>query len=151
MTHSLDAYLEPTRLSFSSPPISELTQHGGESDESFPVFSPLHQSRKQSFQSNIGSGGAFNNNAVATTETGGTTTGTGTGIAATTATTITTPAAMSTTSGSNTLQPGSFTRQHRRQSSVNTVSWTDQGDANSGRVRRLSTQLHPSNVSRCLF
>lgn len=47
MTVSLDvdAYLEPQRLSFSSPPGSDLNQetppvlHGG-SEESYPVFSP---------------------------------------------------------------------------------------------------------------
>lgn len=114
VSHSLDAYLEPTRLSFSSPPVSELTQE----EESYPVFSPLHQSRKQSLQSNVvpPSGALVN-------------------------------APTTTSSGTNTLQPGSFVRQHRRQSSVNTVSWTDQGDATTGRVRRLSTTLNPSNVS----
>lgn len=114
-SHSLDAYLEPTRLSFSSPPASELTHQG--SEESYPVFSPLHQSRKQSLQSNVVPSGALVN------------------------------APTTTSSATNTLQPGSFVRQHRRQSSVNTVSWTDQGDATTGRVRRLSTTLNPSNVS----
>lgn len=113
VSHSLDAYLDPTRLSFSSPPVSELQQN---SDDSYPVFSPLHQSRKQSFQSNIIPPGIPLN--VPT----------------------------STSSTSNTLQPGGFVRQHRRQSSVNTVSWTDQGDA-TGKVRRLSTTLNPSHVS----
>lgn len=35
-------------------------------------------------------------------------------------------------------------RQHRRQSSINTVSWTDQGDSTS--VRPLSYNLDPSDV-----
>lgn len=115
VSHSLDAYLEPTRLSFSSPPVSELMQQN--SDDSYPVFSPLHQSRKQSFASNIVPPGIPVN--VPTT----------------------------TSSTTNTLQPGAFVRQHRRQSSVNTVSWTDQGDPATGKVRRLSTTLNPSNVS----
>lgn len=126
VSHSLDAYLEPTRLSFSSPPISELQQG---SEESYPVFSPLHQSRKQSLQSNVVPSGAL----ISTTTAAGTT-----------ATTTT------TTTSTHTLQPGSFVRQHRRQSSVNTVSWTDQGDATTGR-RRLSTTLNPSNVSYFLL
>ncbi|XP_031619369.1 piezo-type mechanosensitive ion channel component isoform X2 [Contarinia nasturtii] len=113
VSHSLDAYLEPTRLSFSSPPVSELMQQN--SDDSYPVFSPLHQSRKQSLQSNILPVGVPMN--VPTT----------------------------TSSTQNTLQPGTFVRQHRRQSSVNTVSWTDQGDATIGKLRRLSTTLNPSN------
>lgn len=116
VSHSLDAYLEPTRLSFSSPPVSELMMQPN-SDDSYPVFSPLHQSRKQSMQSNILPIGVPMN--VPTT----------------------------TSSTSNTLQPGTFVRQHRRQSSVNTVSWTDQGDAAVGKLRRLSTTLNPSNVS----
>lgn len=41
VSQSLDAYLEPTRLSFGSPPASELLPHGPSSEESFPVFSPL--------------------------------------------------------------------------------------------------------------
>ncbi|XP_037048041.1 uncharacterized protein LOC119082595 [Bradysia coprophila] len=44
---------------------------------------------------------------------------------------------------SNTLQPGP--RGHRRQSSVNTVSWTDQGDSSIGRSRPLSNNLDPSD------
>uniref|UniRef100_A0A1B0CBS0 Uncharacterized protein n=1 Tax=Lutzomyia longipalpis TaxID=7200 RepID=A0A1B0CBS0_LUTLO len=40
MTVSLDGYLEPHRLSFSSPPGSELLPIQGGSDESYPVFSP---------------------------------------------------------------------------------------------------------------
>ena len=42
MTVSLDGYLEPQRLSFGSPPGSELIPGGPSSndDESFPVFSP---------------------------------------------------------------------------------------------------------------
>ncbi len=46
---------------------------------------------------------------------------------------------------SNTLQPGAA-RGHRRQSSVNTVSWTDQGDSSVGRSRPLSNNLDPSDV-----
>lgn len=126
VSHSLDAYLDTTRLSFSSPPVSELQQN---SDDSYPVFSPLHQSRKQSIQSNtIVPPGVPINVAGAS---GGAVTST----------------AATSTANTNTLQPGGFVRQHRRQSSVNTVSWTDQGDPVTGKVRRLSTTLNPSNVS----
>lgn len=120
VSHSLDAYLEPNRLSFSSPPASEIIQQGHSSDESYPVFSPLPASRKQSFQSN-----ALIPVVPATTSTTGTT----------------------TTTSSNTLQPGSFVRQHRRQSSINTVSFTDQGETSSGRIRQIPTNLDPSHVS----
>lgn len=41
VSQSLDAYLEPTRLSYSSPRESELLPQGQSSDESFPVFSPV--------------------------------------------------------------------------------------------------------------
>lgn len=42
MTVSLDGYLDPQRLSFGSPPGSEIVlQQGPCSEESFPVFSPL--------------------------------------------------------------------------------------------------------------
>lgn len=118
VSHSLDAYLEPNRLSFSSPPASELIQQGHSSDESYPVFSPLP--RKQSLQSN-----ALVPVVPVTTSATGTT----------------------TTTSSNTLQPGSFVRQHRRQSSINTVSFTDQGETSSGRIRQMSTNLDPSHVS----
>lgn len=40
MTVSLDHYLEPQRISFSSPPNSELIPRAPSLDESFPVFSP---------------------------------------------------------------------------------------------------------------
>lgn len=40
MTVSLDAYLDPQRMSFSSPPNSELLPRAPSLDESFPVFSP---------------------------------------------------------------------------------------------------------------
>lgn len=40
MTVSLEGYLEPTRISFGSPPSSELNPRGPSPDESFPVFSP---------------------------------------------------------------------------------------------------------------
>lgn len=40
MTGSLDAYLEPQRISFSSPPNSELNPRPPSPDDSFPVFSP---------------------------------------------------------------------------------------------------------------
>lgn len=40
MTVSLDAYLEPQRISFSSPPGSELLPRAPSPDDSFPVFSP---------------------------------------------------------------------------------------------------------------
>lgn len=121
VSQSLDAYLEPNRLSFSSPPASELMPQGHSSEDSYPVFSPLPLSRKESIQSNA--------LAIVPTPT-------------TTAT---------TTTSSNTLQPGSFVRQHRRQSSINTVSWTDQGETSSGRIRHISTNLDPSNVSCSLL
>ncbi|XP_044597083.1 piezo-type mechanosensitive ion channel component isoform X3 [Cotesia glomerata] len=37
---SLEGYLEPTRISFGSPPSSELNPRGVSPDETFPVFSP---------------------------------------------------------------------------------------------------------------
>lgn len=40
MTVSLEGYLEPTRISFGSPPSSELNPRGPSPDETFPVFSP---------------------------------------------------------------------------------------------------------------
>ena len=46
----------------------------------------------------------------------------------------------------NTLQPGVHGRQHRRQSSINTVSWTDQGDNSSGRANKIQNNLDPSDV-----
>lgn len=116
VSHSLDAYLEPTRLSFSSPPASELLPQGQSSDESYPVFSPLPRSDKHDNQSS-----GFEGNVTVS-------------VSSTTATT------------SNTLQPGSLSRHHRRQSSV-TVSWTDQGDTTLSRVRHISMALDPSNVS----
>lgn len=40
MTVSLEGYLEPQRLSFGSPPGSDLLPRIPSLDESFPVFSP---------------------------------------------------------------------------------------------------------------
>lgn len=40
LTVSLEGYLEPTRISFGSPPSSELNPRGVSPDETFPVFSP---------------------------------------------------------------------------------------------------------------
>lgn len=40
MTVSLEGYLEPQRMSFSSPPNSELNPRPPSPDDSFPVFSP---------------------------------------------------------------------------------------------------------------
>lgn len=40
MTVSLDAYLEPRRISFESPPSSELMPRAPSPEESYPVFSP---------------------------------------------------------------------------------------------------------------
>lgn len=40
MTVSLEGYLEPQRISFSSPPNSELNPRPRSPDDSFPVFSP---------------------------------------------------------------------------------------------------------------
>lgn len=58
--------------------------------------------------------------------------------------------ATATTSTSHTLQPGGVQlRQHRRQSSINTVSWTDQGDSTS--ARPLSYNLDPSDVRDVIF
>lgn len=116
VSHSLDAYLEPTRLSFSSPPASELLPQGQSSDESYPVFSPSphkHEEQSSALEGNL-------------------------------AVLVSSTAAAATTS--NTLQPGSFSRHHRRQSSV-TVSWTDQGDTASSRIRQILMPLDPSNVS----
>ena len=40
MTVSLEGYLEPQRMSFSSPPNSELNPRPPSPDDSYPVFSP---------------------------------------------------------------------------------------------------------------
>lgn len=40
MTVSLEGYLEPQRISFSSPPNSEINPRPPSPDDSFPVFSP---------------------------------------------------------------------------------------------------------------
>lgn len=40
MTVSLEGYLEPQRMSFSSPPNSELNPRPPSPDDSFPIFSP---------------------------------------------------------------------------------------------------------------
>lgn len=40
MTGCLEGYLDPARISFGSPPSSELNPRGPSPDESFPVFSP---------------------------------------------------------------------------------------------------------------
>lgn len=40
MTVSLDGYLEPQRLSFSSPPEDEFVPRASSPDDTFPVFSP---------------------------------------------------------------------------------------------------------------
>lgn len=40
LTVSLEGYLEPRRISFGSPPMSELNPRGPSPDETFPVFSP---------------------------------------------------------------------------------------------------------------
>jgi len=40
MTVSLEGYLEPNRISFGSPPSSDLNPRGPSPDETFPVFSP---------------------------------------------------------------------------------------------------------------
>lgn len=40
MTGSLEAYLDPQGISYSSPPISELNPRPPSPDDSFPVFSP---------------------------------------------------------------------------------------------------------------
>lgn len=113
VSHSLDAYLEPTRLSFSSPPVSESIQQCLSSDESYPVFSPLPKTRKLK------------------------------SVTATVATLSST-----TTTTSNTLQAENTVKQHRRQSSGNTVSWNDQAEENTSmRAKHHSTTLDPSNVS----
>lgn len=46
MTVSLEGYLEPTRISFGSPPSSELNPRGPSPDETFPVFSPPPYDRR---------------------------------------------------------------------------------------------------------
>lgn len=40
LTVSLEGYLEPARISFGSPPSSELNPRGPSPDDTFPVFSP---------------------------------------------------------------------------------------------------------------
>lgn len=107
---SLDAYLEPQRLSISSPPGSDHLPRIPSLDETFPVFSPPPQEFRDPDSSHTQTlMPSVVNNAVQTS-------------------------------------PQS-TRQHRRQSSLNTVSWPDQnyGEEN-GQRRRYSSTLNPSDV-----
>lgn len=99
MSGSLDGYLEPQRLSFSSPPASELLPAAliG-SDESYPVFSPPPYDDTRE--------GARNNSLY---------------------------------------PPRPAPRTHRRQSSLNTVSWPDQYDS-TPRARLASNNLDPHEV-----
>lgn len=163
LTVSLDGYLDDKRMSYGSPPNSDLTM------ESFPVFSPVPSIRHD----NDSSGTPPSDRRPANEEqppaapTAAATTTTSAGAMLT----ITMPSSVSSTSPttaantsitasplaaaaavaaatihSNTLQPGGVQmRQHRRQSSINTVSWTDQGGDNSS-MRPLSYTLDPSDV-----
>lgn len=47
MTVSLDAYLEPQRISFGSPPSSELNPRAPSPSETYPVFSPPPPRRRR--------------------------------------------------------------------------------------------------------
>lgn len=47
MTVSLDTYLDPQRISFGSPPDSELNPRVSSPDETFPVFSPPPYDRRR--------------------------------------------------------------------------------------------------------
>ncbi|XP_052564946.1 piezo-type mechanosensitive ion channel component isoform X6 [Culex pipiens pallens] len=103
MTVSLDAYLDPQRMSFESP--NEMLGRVCSPDDTFPVFSPPPCEKEQQ-----------------------------------PAPTIQTP---------HTLMPPSKTaiqtRQHRRQSSLNTVSWPNPNELTvSPRQRRLSNNLTPA-------
>ncbi|CAH2104345.1 unnamed protein product [Euphydryas editha] len=51
MTLSLDAYLEPRRISFESPPSSELVARAQSPEESYPVFSPAPVRRRHTVAS----------------------------------------------------------------------------------------------------
>ncbi|XP_065091959.1 piezo-type mechanosensitive ion channel component isoform X4 [Ochlerotatus camptorhynchus] len=102
MTASLEAYLDPQRMSFESP--NEMLGRVCSPDDTFPVFSPPPCEKEQS--------------ALAVPVT-------------------------------NTLMPPSKTamqnRQHRRQSSLNTVSWPNPNELTvSPRQRRLSNNLTPA-------
>ncbi|KAL9707746.1 hypothetical protein quinque_011264 [Culex quinquefasciatus] len=107
MTVSLDAYLDPQRMSFESP--NEMLGRVCSPDDTFPVFSPPPCEKEQQ-----------------------------------PAPTIQTP---------HTLMPPSKTaiqtRQHRRQSSLNTVSWPNPNELTvSPRQRRLSNNLTPAEVDK---
>lgn len=158
LTVSLDGYLDDKRLSYGSPPDSDLTV------ESFPVFSPVPSIRHHdgsdpsAADQSVTIGGPHT---IATNVAGTMLLITQPSSTATTPTTVTT----TTTAASNTtpsspphapelqqqqlLQPGRVQmRQHRRQSSINTVSWTDQG-GDSSSLRPLSYNLDPSDVRLC--
>ncbi|XP_058821886.1 piezo-type mechanosensitive ion channel component-like isoform X2 [Topomyia yanbarensis] len=105
MTVSLDAYLDPQRMSFESP--NELLARVCSPDDTFPVFSPPPCEKEQ-------------------------------------------PALVIQTT--NTLLPPNKTamqtRQHRRQSSLNVVSWPSPNELTvSPRQRRLSNNLAPGEDS----
>lgn len=154
LTVSLEGYLDDKRISYGSPPDSELhvaLQARPCSEESFPVFSPLPVFRQHpvvSADSGVLQGSNINmglNQEIAVP-----TEDPSDSPDAVTATTTNTATTVTTTSTSHTLQPGGVQmRQHRRQSSINTVSWTDQGDSTS--VRPLSYNLDPSEVRRSYF
>lgn len=150
LTVSLDGYLDDKRMSYGSPPDSELTI------ESFPVFSPSPSIRR-----NGGGGGPTNGSDpsdVCSPSVGPTPPVPATTMLMITLPPQTTPIPTTTTTAAavspqppqqqHTLQPGGVQmRQHRRQSSINTVSWTDQG-GDSSSLRPLSYNLDPSDVCR---
>lgn len=110
---SLDAYLEPQRLSISSPPGSDHLPRIPSLDETFPVFSPPPQEFRDA------------NPDSSQTHT-------------------LLPSVVGVDNAAQT-SPQS-TRQHRRQSSLNTVSWPDQNLDENGQRRRYSSTLNPSDV-----
>ena len=122
MTVSLDGYLDPQRLSFGSP--NDMHQRISSPDDTFPVFSPPpfevmspvinHNFSIKHFHSLLQKDGQQ----------------TSVGI-----TTNTVYMSQTTTTQ---------TRQHRRQSSLNTVSWPHQNELVS--PRRLSNNLQPTEV-----
>lgn len=184
LTVSLEGYLDGKRLSYGSPPNSDLTV------DSFPVFSPSPSMRRNAGNvspnvnvrppvTNTTDSSTTSTATTATITIPGTTplltlsaqhllastllispTTSASSITATTTTTNSSSAAIATAfhhqqqkdQQQHTLQPhGSVQmRQHRRQSSINTVSWTDQnGDSSS--LRPLSYNLDPSDVRSLPF
>lgn len=114
---SLDAYLEPQRLSISSPPGSDHLPRIPSLDESFPVFSPPPQEVRDTTNPDSSQ------------------------------THTLVPSVVNVVDNTVPVPSPQSTRQHRRQSSLNTVSWPDQNNGDDvQKRRRYSSNLNPSDV-----